>query len=214
MTNRSLAFALGLTLLTGCATLPPFLQPSPQALVVNGDASLRLSAEITSGKLGLQALVTPYTPASIHHVTLKAFKLDGSTEIPLQNAQGQPLVATIPQAHLDADVTLSKLWPKTTYRIKARAYADEAETQLISTGGASDQIDVAVTTSDSPSVGRITVTLMDTPFAGTASASLTITPGKLNAGGVPAIALTLGGSMPGDTAVTDASTDRIRKIAH
>ena len=203
MKTRSLAFALGLTLLAGCATLPPLFQPGPQALVVNGDASLRLSAEVSPGKLGLQALVTPYTAASIDHVTLTAFKLDGSTEIPLLNAQGQPLVVTIPQAQLDADVTLSKLWPKTTYRIKARAYADEAETQLISSGGVSDQIDVAVTDSEAPSVARIKVTLIDRVFDGTATGGVSVKPGDLKAGASPAIALKVGVStVAGSTAGT------------
>jgi streptogramin lyase len=204
MKHRSLAFALGLTLLAGCATLPPLFQPAPQALVVNGDATLRLSAEVTSGKLGLQALVMPYTAASIHHVTLTAYKLDGSTEIPLLNSQGNPLVVTISQAQLDADVTLSKLWLNTTYRIKAKAYADAAETQLISSGGASDQIDVAVTNSEAPSVARIKVTLIDRIFDGTATGGVSVKPGDLKAGASPAIALKVGVStVAGSTAGSD-----------
>jgi sugar lactone lactonase YvrE len=190
MKTRSLAFALGLTLLAGCATLPPFFQPVPAALVVTGDATLRLSAEVSPGGYGMLATASPYGPADIHHVTLTVFKLDGSTEIPLEDSQGNPLSVTLSQAQLGHEVALSKLWRNTTYRIKARAYADAAEQQLISKAGASDQIDVVVSGDDRPPVARLRVSLIDKAFDGQASLpGVTFTPGSLTNGGPPSIKL-------------------------
>jgi len=184
MQTRSLAFALGLTLLAGCATLPPFFQPVPAALVANGDATLRLSAEVAPGGYGMLATLTPYTAASIDHVTLTVYKLDGSTEIPLKDAQGNPLSVTLSQAQLGHEIAFAKLWRMSTYRIKARAYADAAETQLISKAGASDQIDVAVTGDDRPTAAKIRVTLIDKAFDGQATVpGLTFTPGGVTDGG-------------------------------
>ncbi|MNK73395.1 Serine/threonine-protein kinase PknD [compost metagenome] len=190
MKTRSLVFALGLTLLAGCASLPPFFQPVPAALVANGDATLRLSAEIAPGGYGMLATISPYTPADVHHVTLTVFKLDGSTEIPLKDAQGNPLSVRLSQAQLSHEVAFAKLWRMSTYRIKARAYADAAETQLISKAGASDQIDVVVSGDDRPPVARIKVSLIDKAFDGQATVpGITFTPGSVANGGTPGIKL-------------------------
>ncbi|MNX11365.1 Serine/threonine-protein kinase PknD [compost metagenome] len=190
MKTRSLSFALGLSLLAGCANLPPLFSPTPAALVVNGDASLKLSTEVVPGRWGLQAVITPYTAADIHHVTLTLFKLDGSTELPLQDAQGSPLAVKVSQAQLGQEVAFAKLWRNTTYRIKAKAYADDAETMLISRATATDQIDVVVSDDDRPTLARIKVSLIDKAFDGSATTpGLTLNPGTLTATGNPAISL-------------------------
>lgn len=217
MRTRTIAYALGLTLLAGCTSLPPLFNQAP-AIMANGQAELRLQTQVRPGGPMTQALVNPYGPADVHHVTLTLFKLNGTTEIPLKDAQGQALAMSLTQAQLSRPVAFSKLWRHTTYRVKARAYADAEETRLISKGGAEGQIDIAVADDDRPAVATLSVTLIDRVFDGAATApAIAFTPGTVTSSAARQIGLsgafvtTLAGS-PGEGGFTDtggpASTAR------
>ncbi|MNX79232.1 Serine/threonine-protein kinase PknD [compost metagenome] len=180
MQKSHLALALGLTLLAGCANLPPLFHGAGLA-VADGRAELRVQADVSKAAYTPQGLAPAYTLADVHHVTLSLHKLEGNAEIPVTGAGGSALVLSIPRANLAQPVTFSRLKPGTTYRVKAEAY--NATGTLISAAGA--YADVVVSRDDRPTMATLKVKLLGTrPFEGQATASgIAVTPGGLASSG-------------------------------
>lgn len=163
-------------LLGGCVSLTTASQePS---------ASLSLQPQFADGRI-TQGVVTPYTAASINHLSLHVYRLDGNQEIPLMDGT-IPIQVDIPKANLDKPILIEKLFMNTTYRIRAYAYLDEGTLNLISLDGSSS-VDVRLESDDRPTMATLSVQLKDIAFDGQATTSLTIASGSVLPAGTPSI---------------------------
>ena len=190
MNSRLLAPALACALLVaGCQA--PYWGASPAAEATHGRAELRLQSDIQAGGFRTLASVYPYMPSDVTVLDLTLFTLDGSTETAVTDAQNNPLVLEVPKASLSASINFTKLWPNTTYRVKAQAYADAGRTQLISLD-ASSSTDIPIVQDDRPTLARIKVQLKNKPFDGQGSTGLDIASGSLVPAGSESITVTPG----------------------
>lgn len=136
---------------------------------------LILKPQVISGGYGTKTVVSNYTQASIDHLVLKLYSVDGAEhDLGIQRS--------IPQAQLGNSIAFSNLKNGTTYRIKALAYADAGETLQISTSDASSSTVIVVATDDRPTVGTLRVQLINRAFNGQGSSSVVVTPGGYTAG--------------------------------
>lgn len=165
-----LPFTLAASLLVGCSDLPTKL-PATSAGV--GNAQLVLTTKVSDGGFSIAALISAYSKSSINHLQLKLFTLSGETETPANGPNGTPIVLDLTQSELESPVTISRLLPNTTYRIRAYAYkaAGTATADLISTGDANSYVDVTLTNDDQPTMSTLKVKLIDRAFSGTATSS-------------------------------------------
>jgi len=195
MLTRLIVPTLATALLAvGCVYIP--LGSIPRLVtgaVANGQAELRLTPEITSGGFRTQAVVTPYTPADIHHLKLELLKVTPDTQIEtsVNDVVGTPIVLEIPANRLNEPISFTRLNANTTYRIKAKAYLDAAETQLVSTRDASSATDIPIIQEDRPTLAKLKVQLIDKAFDGQGSTSLDIASGSLVPTGSESITVTL-----------------------
>lgn len=147
---------LGSFILAGCATAWPLQHP----------ATLILTPQITSGRT-TQTVITPYTQASIKHLTLQMYL----GETPVNGA-----VKDIPNADLNKAIVFSNLKANTTYRVKATAYATS---DLVISDAAQSYVDITLTNNDAPTIDTLHVKLIDQPFNGQAtSSSIVVTSGN------------------------------------
>lgn len=158
---------LGLALfLVGCSG-------SPLAGPETGYSSLEVRPSIATGPVATQTVVNAYTRSSIHHLVVRLSRLSGDSELPLVDANGQPVGRQVPAAELDRTLVFGRLRANTTYRLRAFAYkdADEGPDSLISTTDAGSYADVPVGHDDRAVPVTLKVTLIDVRFDGQASAS-------------------------------------------
>jgi hypothetical protein len=183
MITRIFAPALAATLfVAGCVYVP--LGSIPRLVtgaVANGAAVLQLSTEVSAGGYRTQTVINPYVQADIHHLKLELFKLNPNTqaEIAVNDALGNSIVLEIAGARIDEPVLFTKLNANTTYRIKAKAFLDAAETTLISTANASSSTDIAIVQDDRPTLANLKVQLIDKAFDGQGSAGIDVSSGSL-----------------------------------
>lgn len=183
MITRILAPALAATLLVaGCVYVP--LGSIPRLVtgsVANGTAVLQLSTEIAAGGFHTQATINPYVKTDIDHLKLELFKLNPETqaETAVNDALGQPIVLPVAGARIDEPVRFTRLNANTTYRIKAKAFLDAAETQLISTGDASSATDIAIVQNETPTLANLKVKLIDKAFDGQGNTGIDVSSGSL-----------------------------------
>jgi hypothetical protein len=180
MASKFLISALAGTLLVaGCHVPFGSMTSHGASVVANGSAVLRLQPEVQSGGFRTQATVSPYTSANVSFFEFGLFKLDAQgNETAVKNAQGNPMVVTAPRAVLGGSVTFEKLNANTTYRIKAKAYADPMGTQLISTADTTSQTDIRIDQEDRPTLATIKVQLIDKPFDGQGSTTVDVSSGS------------------------------------
>lgn len=193
--NSTIGLAIAGTLILSACGLLPAQTPSA-TVTTQGKGSIIVTPQVVEGKYRTMALVSPYTRASINHLVLKVFKLDGSTETPVANTD-------LANGDLSKPVTFSNLFQNTTYRIRCYAYktAGTSDGDLISTGDASSYTDVAVGADDRPALATLKVRLIDVVFSGQGTASSIITApggfsrkGPINIIGTPgALATTMAG---------------------
>lgn len=190
MMSRLFASALAVTLLVAGCQFPFAIAPSPGSQPHQGSAELHLRADIQAGSFRVLASVSPYMPSDVTVLDLTLFKLDGSTETSVKDAQGNPLTLSVPQASLSENISFARLHPNTTYRVKAKAYADAGKTQLISTEDTRSQTDIAITQEDRPTLARLKVQLIDKPFDAQGSTGIDIASGSLVPSGSESITVT------------------------
>lgn len=137
----------------------------------NGKATVMLMPSITAGSFRTQALVNNYTKASINHLVVKVFRLNGVIEEVLLDDNGNQVSADLTNAELDNPVTFANLFRRTIYRIKCYAYKAPGEnpSDLISTQDFQSYTDVVVDDDDRPTVGNLKVRLIDVVFDGEAN---------------------------------------------
>lgn len=181
MASKFLIPALaGTLLLSGCNLPLGFLTSHDAGSVANGSALLKLQPEVRSGGFRTQAAVTPYTSADVSLFEFKLFKLDAQgNETAVKNAQGGDLTLTAPRAVLGGSVQFEKLNANTTYRIKAKAFADSQGSQLISTADASSSTDIRINQEDRPTLATIKVQLIDKAFDGQGGSGVDVSSGSL-----------------------------------
>ncbi|MNR88727.1 hypothetical protein D3C72_196770 [compost metagenome] len=183
MISKILAPALAASLfLGGCMYVP--LGSIPRLVtgaVANGAAVLQLSTEIASGGFQTQAVINPYVKTDVHHLKLELFKVNPETqaETAVNDALGKAIVLEIAGARIDEPVLFTKLNANTTYRIKAKAYLDAAETTLISTANASSSTDISIVQDDRPTLAKLKVQLIDKAFDAQGSAGIDVSSGSL-----------------------------------
>lgn len=148
-------------LVSGCAGIQTELS----------QASLILQPHIEAGGYKSQADITTYNQASINHLVLKLFTVDGGE-------QDLGVQKNILNAQLNAPVTFANLKNAKTYRVKSFAYASADESDLISTSDSNSYTDITLTTDDRPTIASIKVRLIDTPFNGVGTNSIAITGGS------------------------------------
>lgn len=128
-----------------------------------GQATLMLRPQVLTQT---QTVVTPYTKASIDHLSLELYQAGNPTMLAQR---------TLSAADLDRWVTFSRLKAQTSYKVKALAYT--AGNTLISTTDTDSWSEFSVANDDAPTVGTIKVKLINLPFNGEGTSSLGITPG-------------------------------------
>lgn len=178
MKHTTLSALVGLSLLAGCASLPPFIPGAPGVVVANGDAIIRVTPRFASGNLSVQAIVKPYEASDIHHLTLQIFKVEGNKEIPVADAGGRRLTVRLSKADIEKGTDITRLWANATYRIKAQAFGDAEEKVLLSADGSVNHFEVKVGGNQQATKATITITLRDRVFDGGAtSPQIGFTPG-------------------------------------
>lgn len=174
-----LGMALALSL-SACADLPMIGAQEP------GTAQLVLTPQVIDGGLRTQAVVDNYTRSSINHLVVKIFRINGGTETPVLDANDQAVVKDIPEASLDASITIDHLNANTTYRVRSYAYKNAGTdlADLISTSDATSYVDVTLTNDDRPTMAQLRVKLVDVAFNGSASSGgVAVTEGGYSSSG-------------------------------
>lgn len=172
--------------IAGCAVL----QPTSRGSI------LILKSQIIEGRY-TQTQISPYTQASIHHLTLELHRLSSGTPVELVATK------TLYAADLNVAVTFSSLKAGTSYRVQALAY-DSGNT-LISTSDANSYTDVTLGNDDRPNLSTLKVKLIDRAFNGQGTGSITVSnggylpqdPENLIFQGLKGIVTTLAGSTAG-----------------
>lgn len=168
MNRFSSQLLVGLSLsgaLSACVSLPGLGHSS---------AEIQVLPSVAGAGYAMQAVVAPYTAASINHLTLRLSKLANGGETPVVDGNGTQLSRDLSQAQLgSAPVAFSNLDPNTTYRVRAAAYKapGTAAGDLISTSDSASFVDIPLTNDDRPPVVVLRVRLIDVLFSGQASAS-------------------------------------------
>lgn len=164
----------GSLLVAGCVYVPLGSIPKfATGSVANGTSELQLKAQIQAGGLSVQTVVNNYTATDVDHLVVKLFKVNGNTEDPVNDAQGNQVVRSVAGASLSNPIAFSKLHANTTYRIRSFAYvvAAESTASLISSSDAKSYVDVTLTNDDRPTIANLKVKLIDKAFSGEATAS-------------------------------------------
>lgn len=125
--------AIGLLSACGQAT-PSTSNPVEQTRGLR-EASLVLRPYILSGKFKILAVVENYTKSSVNHLVIKIFQLNGQTEQPLLDSNGNQVMADLAKNQLEQPITFHHLYINTVYRVRAYAYKapGTAPSDLIST---------------------------------------------------------------------------------
>lgn len=187
----------GTTLLTACGhSLQeiPFgaskervsIQIGARAASTAQRGALVLTPQIKAGGYQVQAQLENYTRASINHLVIGVFKLNGITEEAVLDGQGNPVKADIANDELDNAITISNLFVNTTYRIRCFAYKapGEAAEDMISTLDADSYLDVTLTNDDRPTMENLRVKLIDVSVSGEANSSgITVVDGAFKPNG-------------------------------
>lgn len=166
--------------------------------------SLIVRAHVTPGGYLTQAMVENLTKASINHLVIKVFKLNGIDEQEVLDAQGNPVEADLTNEELDSSVNFSNLFVRTNYRIRCYAFKAPGRDlgDLISTLDADSFIDVMIDKDDRPTMANLKVRLLDVEFNGEATSSgVIVAPGGYFSSGPATISI--GG--PGPTPTPDPS---------
>lgn len=171
---RTLLALLLAAVLSGCATpSAPAMKLTPVAKAAAKEDAVSVQLRVPKPGYRTQAVVAAYTSADIDHVALAVYRAGA-------------LVATVDvaAANLGNAVTLGNLRAGTAYDVVATAYADAAESTVISdaTGCTTSFTTPAVgTTNGVASVDDAALTLValalklkDVTFAGTASLTVSI----------------------------------------
>jgi len=171
------ACAAALLLALGCAAAPQLAWNGPPG---PGEGSLLIEPQVNSGRWATQAVVAPWTLASVDHVRIQPYYLDGSTETPVTSGGG-PLFKQVARADLAQPLRFLHLRIHTTYRIRGFAYsaAAEAPASLISKDSQSF-LDIVVDNVDQAVAATLSIQLADVPFSGQATASgIAVTAGSV-----------------------------------
>lgn len=163
--------------LAGCATpTAPAMTLTPVAKARARQSAVSVQLRVPRPGYRMQALVAAYTAADIDHVALAVYRAGA-------------LVATrdVAAADLGGAVTVGNLRSGTAYDVVATAYADAAETTVISdaTGCTTSFTTPAVATTDgvasvddaAVALVSLALKLKDVTFAGSASLTLSIDAG-------------------------------------
>lgn len=177
--NNRIAFG-GILLLSGCMMAPP----------ISHTGTLVLKPQVIAGQYGNHTVVPFYSQASIHHLLLRLYSVNGG-----ENDLG--LQKTLLNAQLDNPIVFSNLKANTAYRIKAYAYL--SDDTLISTTDGSSNTDITLTDDDHPTLTNLQVKLIDRPFSGQATSTVVVSPGGYSPVGseslvIPKLVTTLAGS--------------------
>lgn len=138
-----------------------------------GKAQLVVTPQIIDGGLATQAVVNNYSQASINHLVIKIFQVNGNTETPVMDGSNVAVTKDVLNANLSDTITFDHLSANTTYRVRCFAYkaAGTANEDLISTSDAASYVDITLTNDDRPTMATLRVKLIDVPFSGTASSN-------------------------------------------
>lgn len=158
--------------LTSCALIKP----------ITDKHTLVLRPEIQKGHI-TQGAVTVYDQNSIAHLKLELWTLNGSVESALVTQR------TLLQSQLGNPIVFTNLKANTSYRVKAIAYADLADTQVISSNDSDSYTDIPLLTDDAPSIATLKVKLIDRSFNGQASSSIDIISGEYSPIGTEQLAI-------------------------
>lgn len=173
MTNRLFSLAtVALSLLAGCATAPSWLGGTDSV-------SLSVRTAVQSGSQAYRVQGLNYTKASINHLVLRVYTLDGQ-DVP--HELSTPLSADIQAAALDEPVVFKSLHPATRYRITAAAYKNAGTdgADLISTEDSNSFVNLTVNATQNLGTITVPVKLINVTFGATASAGISVTDGTVD----------------------------------
>ncbi|HEY9898448.1 MAG TPA: hypothetical protein V6D00_04635 [Pantanalinema sp.] len=145
-----------------------------------GNASVTISPRVIAGERTTQAVVNPLTAASIDHLTLKLYKMDGATE---NEKASKDIAGPIGSQ----TVSFGNLAHDSAYRIRAFAYATAGTSDPISVD-ADSLLDFWVEVDNEIALPAVPVQLKNVTFSGTSNAAgLAVTNGDLVYSGSEAI---------------------------
>lgn len=110
-----------------------------------GELTLQVRPELTSS--ARQVLAAGYTASDIHHLDIRLSRMEGGTPSLIAEAE-------VPGAALGSTLNFGNLRMNSVYTIAAVAYADQAETEVL-TDEASSQVELSV--GQDPVVAPVTV---------------------------------------------------------
>jgi hypothetical protein len=123
----------------------------------------------------IQAVVPSYTRESIHHVTLRLYRVNGAQEVPVIDPLGNDIVREVAGSALDAPIVFGGLHTGIAYRVKALAYpaAGSTDADVINVA-ASSSLEVTLTREDGPTEKPLPLPLLTVPFDGQATPSTVV----------------------------------------
>ena len=170
------------------------LATAPTVSPAGDSVTIQLVSRLETGNRRTQAAIAPWSAADIHHLRVslhleEATSSGGSPPAlrPVQ-VEGVPVVADLPQAHLDDPVRFTGLRRNSVYVAQAQAYrtAESVAEGLISVDDLS-RLRMPVAMEDRLVMGTLPVQFKDRVFAGEATPGIEFLGGGL----VPADALTV-----------------------
>lgn len=176
------------TLLAGCTAYTPFdpLQTSGALLTTEGAVTVKarilpggyLDPPAESGGLGYRtaAVIPNHTQASVAHLQLSLFSVEGGTETPVKDASGSALVKRVAAAEAEAGLTIPRLTIGKSYRVKATAYKAVAGSEPVAI---SSEVTVDFALDKLKPSAALDIRLVDVAFDGTATApGVVVTPSE------------------------------------
>ncbi|HEY9898449.1 MAG TPA: hypothetical protein V6D00_04640 [Pantanalinema sp.] len=167
----SMALASAL-LLSACGSAQPSVEGNAKD---EPGFTVRLDLAVTPGSYRSQATAPPNTSASIHHLVVKLFRVQGNKEVPIEE-KGQPITADVSGAALQSPVFLT-LKKETDFRARAYAYrsAGLSPSDLISDQAAF--VDVPKAKREASVQATLPVPLVDVAFQGQGTAAFVVRAG-------------------------------------
>ena len=172
------------TLLAGCTAYSTFDPLQTTGALLTTEGSVTVKAVFMSGgyvtptpeplPMGYRtaAVVPNHTKATVDHLKVSFFSVEGETETPLKDAKGDVLVKTVKADDAERGVTLGGLTIGKSYRVKATAYPSAEATESIAPEASVDfKLDKL-----NPSA-ELNIRLIDVPFNGEISPGIEVTPG-------------------------------------
>lgn len=159
----------------GCTAYAPFdpLQTSGSLLTTEGSVTVKATfvpggyTDPTPAPIHevyrIAAVVPNYNQATVDHLKLSLFSVDGEAETPLKDASGSALIKTVSAADAETGLTIPRLTIGKSYRVKATAYKANSGADPVAI---SSEVTADFTLDKLKPKAEFNIRLFDVPFSG------------------------------------------------